>query len=163
MTEPTPDEQTPTADEQGDDEALDPRQALKNALVLAVADGKLAEEEKAFIESLRQKLGVDADDFRQLCHEVKQGSRKLSVPREPSQAEQTVSLLMELAAADAVITPAEQRTLRMVADHVGFDATRLETMLDDACRPEGVDVQHHAYDVFRLTETVKRPQCGQVL
>jgi len=139
MAEPTPDEQTPSPEDQIDAEALDPRQALKNALVLAVADGKLTEQEKACIESLRQRLGVDAEDFRRLCHEVKQGSRKLSVPREPNQAEQTVALLMEIAAADAVITPPEQRALRMVADYVGFDATRLETMLDDACRGEGVD------------------------
>ena len=40
--------------------------AVRNALVLAMVDGRISDEEKQFIHRLRTKCGIDGDEFRAL-------------------------------------------------------------------------------------------------
>ncbi|KKL29036.1 hypothetical protein LCGC14_2369170, partial [marine sediment metagenome] len=44
---------------------------LKNVMVMVLLDGKVTDEEKDFIEMLRIRLGVEADEFNNLVREVR--------------------------------------------------------------------------------------------
>jgi uncharacterized tellurite resistance protein B-like protein len=110
----------------------DDKRNLHNALVLVLADGNLAEEEKQYIESLRERLGISRTDLAQLCKEIREGRRQIVVPRDAELAERTLHLLVETAAADRQIRPVEQRLLRRLADCVGIKPARLDALIGEA-------------------------------
>jgi len=136
MTESDPDAPRPDADtDDARPDADDAGRALKNVLVLAVADGQVAEEEKAYIGSLRDRLGIDAREFAHLCQSVRDGDRQIVLPHEPVEAERTLFALVGLAAADGKIAPVELRTLQRIAARLGIRPAQLETMIDQAGAP----------------------------
>ena len=108
---------------------------LRNVIVFALADGQMTDEEKQYIDSLREKLGIDAGEFAKLCDRVRQDPRKLALPRDEGEAEEAIRLLVETAAVDGRITPGEHRLLRRLARHAGMSPHRLEAMLDAASGP----------------------------
>jgi len=117
----------------------DAGRTMRNVLVLAVADGEVADAEKAYIESLRQKLGVDADEFHRLCREVRGGERSIVLPSDPAEAEATMAALAGLAAADEKISPVELRALQRIARRLGIDSARLDAMIDQAGGSDEMD------------------------
>ena len=68
----------------------DAGRVMRNVLVLAVADGEVAPEEKAYIEALRGKLGVDPQEFNRLCEQVRGGDRRIILPSSPVEAEEAM-------------------------------------------------------------------------
>ncbi|MFW6154998.1 MAG: hypothetical protein ACOC95_07275 [Planctomycetota bacterium] len=102
---------------------------LKNALVMVMADGDVSDAEKTFIYDLRARLGIDDDEFRALCAEVKADRRRLDVPTTGEAADQALRRLVDAATADDVIRPAEKRVLEKAAHHVGRDLAELEAMI----------------------------------
>jgi uncharacterized tellurite resistance protein B-like protein len=112
---------------------------LRNAMVMALADGKLTGEEKRGIESLRQRLGIDADEFRDLCEEVRRDPNRISLPREAAEARAALDLLIEIAAVDGQIQPAEQAVLHRVGEYVGLDTPEVDRLTDQALGADEVD------------------------
>ena len=108
------------------------RNNLKNVMVVALADGVLAEGEKKLIESLRQELDIDADQFQQLCVEVRNNPRRATLPRDTEEAMAAIRLAVAAVAADGTIQFQEQRLLQRLADHVGIPAQEIDQMLDEA-------------------------------
>ncbi len=109
---------------------------LKNAMVLVLADGELAEGEKTFLETLRDRLGLDAADFRQAAAEVREDRKKISLPASPAEAEELLRILVEAASADGIVTPAERNLLERITDHIGISRSSLETMLSAGASQE---------------------------
>ncbi|NLF31689.1 MAG: TerB family tellurite resistance protein [Planctomycetes bacterium] len=105
---------------------------LKNALVMVMVDGEVSSIEKAYIRTLRDRLGIGEEEFRALCAEVRADRRRLEVPREGEAAEQALRQLVEAAAADDAIGQAEKRVLQKAAHHMGRSAADLEAMIIDA-------------------------------
>ena len=114
-------------------------QLLRNVLVLAVADGTVTKEEKAYVEALRERLGIGGEEFARLCGEVRNGGRKVVLPRGPVEAEQALFTLVGLAVADGKITAPEQRLLGRLGEHLGIGKGQLETMVEQASGPAELD------------------------
>ena len=117
----------------------DAKTNLRNAMVMALADGKLTGEEKQAIESLRQKLGIDAEEFGELCEDVRRDPRRITLPREAAQARQVLDLLIGLAAVDGQIRPAEQAVLHRVGEYVGLAAPEVDRLTDQALGADEAD------------------------
>ncbi len=105
---------------------------LKNALVMVTVDGRVNDEEKAYIRALRDRLDIDSDEFQALCAEVKADRRRLSVPGKGQVADETLRRLVEVATADDDINLAEKRVLEKVAEHIGCTLADLEAMIVQA-------------------------------
>lgn len=108
------------------------RQNLRNVIVFALVDGKLSGQEKRFIESLRTKLGVDDAEFRDIVQQVRINPKKVELPSDPAEAAETVRLLMDLAAADEEIAPAERELLAKLARRAGADVSAVERTISAA-------------------------------
>ncbi len=133
-------ENTPNDPDQGtahDAEAA-PRN-LHNVLVLALVDGRLSSEEKAHIEALRDSLGIDRAEFARLCQQVTEGDKRILLPKTADEAVEAMAMLVELAAADGQIAPAEGRTLRKVASHIGVRTGRVDEMIAECSGPPEMD------------------------
>jgi len=115
------------------------RQDLKNVMVLALADGQLSDEEKAFIERLRDSLGIDEDEFRRLVAQVRESPKSIVVPGDPSAGADAVRLLAEMAAADGQIGDLEQRVVRRAGQRAGMGAAAVESMLAQVAAASGSD------------------------
>ncbi len=102
---------------------------LKNVMVMALADGKLSQEEKNFIEQLRGKLAVEKSEFLELVRQVRDEGRKISLPRGGQAAEEAVKVLIEAAKADGVISPPEEKLLGRIAERVTSAAGQVEQAL----------------------------------
>jgi uncharacterized tellurite resistance protein B-like protein len=123
---------------------------LKNVMVLAMADGKVSEEERTYINALRNRLGVSDSDFHALCAEVRANPRKLSLPTDPGEALDAVRLLAELAGVDGEISAAERRTLDLLARRVGLSADELDRIaLSDRTAEEA-----HANEIEALVQEI---------
>ncbi|GAG04376.1 unnamed protein product, partial [marine sediment metagenome] len=133
-------ENTPNDPDQGTARgAAAARRNLHNVLVLALVDGRLSSEEKAHIESLRESLGIDRAEFARLCQEVTEGDKRILLPKTADEAVEAMAMLVELAAADGRIAPAEKRTLRKIADHIGVRTGKLDEMIAGASGPPEMD------------------------
>ncbi|HUT01444.1 MAG TPA: hypothetical protein VM031_03240 [Phycisphaerae bacterium] len=114
------------------------RRNLHNVVVLALVDGKLSEEEKSHIESLRDALGIDRAEFARLCQEVSEGDRRVLLPKSADEAVEALALLVDLAAVDTKVTPAERRALQRIAACVGVRRGKLDEMIAERCGPPDV-------------------------
>lgn len=103
---------------------------LRNVMVMALADGKLSDGEGALIDSLRQKLDIGADEFRELCEEVRRDPARIALPQERVQARAVLDTLIEMATVDGQIQPAEQALLHRVGEYVGLDAPQTDKLID---------------------------------
>jgi len=107
----------------------DAKRDMRNVMVLALADGKLSEGERRFIEQLRGKLGIDAEEFRDLVAEVRRNPKRVSMPTGPDEAAEALRLLAAAAMADATLSPDEEGLLRKLGRHVGLDETQVEQII----------------------------------
>ena len=121
---------------------------LRNVIVFALADGKLADTEKGFISNLRERLGIGESEFGRLCAEVGENPKKLSLPADRDEALETVSLLVDLATADGVVDEIENRLLRQLATKAGLEEADLERLLAASKETE----EAHADEIEVLVE-----------
>lgn len=162
------------------------RTNLRNIIILALADGKLDDAEKRFIETLRVRLGVDEAQFKQLCVEVGQNPKKFALPEDHGDAVEAIGLLVEMAVADGVVGDDEKRIIRQLAGQAGLDEmeiarlfqadveaeARIEAMIeeiysefqswDDAGRKVKFDAlgamgSASAIQLLRMFESYRRP------
>ena len=106
----------------------DSRRDLKNVMVMVTLDGKVTDEEKEFVETLRTRVGIDTAEFNDLLREVRADPKRMSIPR-GIQAEETLRLLIDAAETDGEITDRELDAIRKIGQYIGLDQSRLEQML----------------------------------
>ncbi len=93
---------------------------LQNVLVMALADGKLTQEERDFIHRLRKQLGVSKDEFRQLVKQFKEHPKKVTLPRGGPAAQRAIQLMALMAVADGQVSDREQRLLDKLTKWAGL-------------------------------------------
>ena len=121
---------------------------LRNVIVMALADGEVAQEEKDFIDRLRVKLGIDEGQLRELCKQVRQEGRRIKLPSSPSEAQEVVGLLVEVAAADGEISQVERRALGRIAKFTGLAPSALEAMIAAAAAGDPTPVLAAVEEVY---------------
>ena len=114
------------------DQNQDAKNNLKNVMVVALADGALADGERKFIESLRQEFQIDAEEFQQLCADVRKNPKRVTLPRDAEEGTAAIRLAVAAAAADGTVQFQEQRLLQRMADYVGIPSQEIDRMLDEA-------------------------------
>jgi tellurite resistance protein len=102
---------------------------LRNVMVFALVDGKLSDQEKSFIESLRIKLGIDDAELRDIIQQVRINPKRVELPSDPVEAAETVRLMLDIAAADGEISDTERAVLVKVARRAGMEPSTVEAML----------------------------------
>jgi len=113
---------------------------IRNVLVMALADGKVTVEEKEYIDQLRRKLGIDTEEFRELCRQVKQDRTRVKIPKDPGEAREAIRLLCEVASADGEVSGIERRWLERLGEFAGLTHSAIEGLLPTA-RDEGDEQQ----------------------
>jgi len=125
---------------------------LRNVMVMALVDGELTDEEKQHIDALRVRLGVDADEFKQLCAEFRNDPNSITLPRDADKARAALKLMVEMAAADGQISSAEHYLLQRLADRLGVDTGQIDDLIDEALgqsRADNAKIEADLDDVYR--------------
>jgi hypothetical protein len=94
-----------------------------------LADGRLGEQEKRYIDGLRKRMGMEAAEFVRLVEDVRSEGKKLALSREGEKARAVVRLLARTAAADGVVDEKERRLLGRIAAYTGLGDEVIERML----------------------------------
>lgn len=121
---------------------------MHNVLVMILADGKVSEEEKTYIERLRERLGITEEQFKELVKEVRAGARQIRLPGSPSEAQEALRELVEVCLADGQIGPAEHRVLEKVARHLGLSNAALDQMLDESGGSHEQEIQEKVEEIY---------------
>ncbi|MBS3821399.1 MAG: hypothetical protein GVY16_05180 [Planctomycetes bacterium] len=120
---------------------------LRNAIVMAWLDGDINDAERHFIHDLRRRLGIEKEDFDAVVAEVKADPKRLSVSR-GADGLVTLEQLIEVAAADGEVAPAERTLLARVGAYLGLGEAELENMLPaetpDPAQAEAIERQVQA-------------------
>ncbi len=109
--------------------------SLRNVIVLALADGKLAPEERTFIEELRKKLDINKEDFNELCRQVKEDRTSITVPKGEDEVRDMLQLLVQTAAIDGQMDPTEHKFLLGIVRHAGIPEMEFERMVASCIGP----------------------------
>ncbi len=117
----------------------DAKRNLRNVMVLTLMDKELTKGERTFIEKLREKLAISAEDFRELVEQVRKDPKKIALPSDPREAEQAIELLVGAAMADGEVSPGERKLLQRIAAHVQMTDSQLEAMLSGPIEPGDED------------------------
>lgn len=108
---------------------------------IAKADGRVSEEEIGQTEALMAQLGLSADHRREAIELFKQGTQpdfqldnvlnefKDSCHQFPNLTQMLLVYLVGVALADGVLHPAEEQSLRAVAQGLGYSATAFEQLM----------------------------------
>ena len=117
----------------------DAKKDLRNVIVFALADGELSDEERRFIDGLRDRAGIDGEAYQELLAEVEAGDKRMLLSRDPAEARRIVDLLVQTAAADEVIPDSQRQLLLKVARHIELDEAVVTAMIDEALAAQVVD------------------------
>ncbi|MCE5324840.1 MAG: TerB family tellurite resistance protein [Planctomycetaceae bacterium] len=129
---------------------------LHNVIVLSMLDGDLNDKECAFIEGLAARLGMDQGTLNDMCRQIRDGHKSISLPKNSAEAEMTVQMLAEAAAADGTVTPAERSLLHRICRHVGLDKQNADVVLDAILPGQSDDVSAADEEVNRQIEAMSQ-------
>ncbi|MFP4054021.1 MAG: hypothetical protein ACLFV7_09175 [Phycisphaerae bacterium] len=105
------------------------RLQLRNVLCFALADGEVTDEEKEFVNTLRQKLGFDREAFSEMVEDVRRSPKKYSVPTTPQSARQMLQLLAECAMSDDRVSDNERSLLVTIGQRVNMSEVIIDEIL----------------------------------
>lgn len=103
---------------------------LKNLVIMAAADGSLAEEEISLLVDRCAELGLDEEDLEKAIAFALSGNAKLKFPVDRGQQDQMLSDLMRMMAADGKLTEVEKRLFALSAAKMGVSKVDLEKLID---------------------------------
>ncbi|MGE0706566.1 MAG: TerB family tellurite resistance protein [Planctomycetota bacterium] len=95
---------------------------------LAACDGEIARGEVTLLEGFRVRHGISREEARDLAEEGRAG-KNLEVGKDETEREMLVSELIELAAADGVLSPPERRRILKLGRLLDLGTDELERRL----------------------------------
>ena len=117
----------------------DTEKDLRNIIVFAMADGDFNDDERAFVDTLRRQAGMTTEDYDALLAEAQAGESKLSLPRDADDARRIVDLLIQVAAADGMVSQRHRALLKRIARHIEFDEAAIDQMIDESLAVDAAD------------------------
>lgn len=103
---------------------------LKNLVIMAAADGSLAEEEISLLVDRCAELGLSEEALEKAIAFALSGEAKLRFPVDRQQQDQMLTDLMRMMAADGVLTEVEKRLFALAAAKMGINKDDLEKLID---------------------------------
>lgn len=105
---------------------------MKAVLAMALADGAIADDERALIRKVQARLGVGDEQLRKVIAEFRQAkSPDALLPRQSEDRHQAMLLMVVTAAIDGQIDTREQALLDKVAGRLGFDHAEFQDIFDE--------------------------------
>jgi uncharacterized membrane protein YebE (DUF533 family) len=105
---------------------------LRDVLVLALADKRIGDSEKQFINDLRLAMGVGDEEFKGLLAEVRARPDGIALPADKGQLAGLFALLVQAAAADGEISSQKVEMLQQMAQTAALDEQVLNDLLGKA-------------------------------
>ncbi|MFT5079840.1 MAG: putative tellurite resistance protein B-like protein [Planctomycetota bacterium] len=105
-----------------------PRTLLTWAISLSQADGKTTPKERAGLQKIAERNGVDSQTLDAMVRSIGEGVAP-ERPRDPKQAREWLGSLIHLALADGVLTGAEQKFLKQAAAHLKIQSREFKALL----------------------------------
>ena len=108
---------------------MDSTSQLKNLIIMAAADGEMADSELMFLAERCHRMGLTIDDFQQLFKEVTSGSAKLELPTDYQDQTQLLRDLLRLMAADGRLSDTEKRLFASAAVRMGISTVEIDEVI----------------------------------
>lgn len=102
---------------------------LKETAALALADGELADRERALLEKYAGDLGLDADRLDAIIAEARHGGFENHLPEDPERRPEYLRMLADLALCDGSVNDKERRLLEEVVRRMGAPPETLDGLL----------------------------------
>jgi uncharacterized tellurite resistance protein B-like protein len=100
---------------------------MKLVLVTVLADGTVAQTERALIRRLQEKLGIDDNELRCVVDEVRGGGDPDAwLPQDPDDRRKALRLMVIAAQIDGRISDVERALLVKTGSRLGFDNAAFE-------------------------------------
>lgn len=107
--------------------------AYWNLVVAANADGGIAPEEQKVLNAHAVRLGLEAGRAREIqALALATSPAHLKAPADPLKGLEAMRALLEVAAADGSVSPAELKVARTLAEHLRITRSGLETLVKAA-------------------------------
>ncbi len=110
---------------------------LKNLVVMAMADGALAEDEVGFLSQRCIELGMGEEDLRDAITYALNDSAALQLPTAPADQEALLRDLIRMMAADGSLDESEKRLFALAAAMMKIDNIQLHRLIDEAIHRGG--------------------------
>jgi uncharacterized tellurite resistance protein B-like protein len=107
---------------------------LKNLVVMAAADGSLAEQEIALLIDRCAELGLKEEDLEKAISFALSGEAKLKFPVDRMEQNQMLSDLIRMMAADGKLSEVEKRLFALAAAKMGVERAELNAIIDRLVR-----------------------------
>lgn len=108
---------------------------LKNLVVMAIADGALAEHELSLLSDRCAELGFDEEELREAVSFALSDDAALQLPQEPEEQEAFLSDLIRMMAADGQMSESEKRLFALAAAKMDFAGDKLTALIDRLVGP----------------------------
>lgn len=112
---------------------------LKNLVVMAIADGALAEHELALLSQRCGELGFEEQELCDAVSYALGDDAQLELPTELDAQEEVLSDLIRMMAADGQMSESEKRLFALAAAKMNFSGDKLENLIDRVVRTNQLD------------------------
>ncbi len=122
------------------------RRRFHNMLVAALADKQFVAAEKAYLEQMREELGVTREEANQVIRDFKENRGGYELSGSADERKDRFREIIGMMLADGVIDTEERRALHAIAKHLGLSPTELKNMILDEQRkhpPKEVEGEVH--------------------
>jgi len=105
---------------------------IKNAWLMAVADGRIQPEEKAWMHALVEALGIPRETAEAWIAEMRHGDIHWETVADRAEATELLRLMTGVAAADTVLDKRERDAFVALGKALGFDYAELRAVFKEA-------------------------------
>ncbi|WP_145348291.1 tellurite resistance TerB family protein [Rosistilla ulvae] len=107
---------------------------LKNLVVMAIADGALAEHELSLLSQRCAELGFEEQELCAAVSYALGDDAQLELPTDAAEQEAVLSDLIRMMAADGQMSESEKRLFALAAARMDFSGEKLERLIDRVVR-----------------------------
>ena len=109
---------------------MDQLDRLKNLVIMAAADAKLAQAEIALLVDRCSQIGLAEEDLEKAIEFALSDDAALQIPSDRAEQEQMLTDLLHVMAADGRLEEVEKRLFALAAAKMGFRQSELNTLID---------------------------------
>ena len=111
---------------------MEPKELLRNLLVMASADGSISQGEMALLADRCTQWGVTDDEFADMLDAAAGGNADLHIPADASDREKLLRELVHMMAADGRLEDREKHLFAAAAAIMKISPDRLNDIIDQA-------------------------------
>lgn len=108
---------------------MEPLQMLRNLMIMATADGRLADEELQWLRERQSAWNIASDQFDEALQYAQSGQARLELPDLPSQRYDMLYDLVALMSVDSDFDPLEMNLFAVVAARLEVSDAELNAIL----------------------------------